>query len=70
MHIPAKAPAPWPSSVTALPPTVANPAAALARAALLERLADLHQNEGRGWHADRLSHMALELRFRALGAPA
>lgn len=44
-----------------------DPAAVLARAALLERLADLHQNEGRTWHADRLSHLALELRCRATG---
>lgn len=50
--------------------TPADPAAVLARAALLERLADLHQNEGRGWHADRLSHMAQDLRCRALGVPA
>lgn len=42
-------------------------AAALTKAALLERLADLHQNEGCGWHADRLSHLAFELRCRALG---
>ena len=48
----------------------ADPAAALARAALLERLADLHQNEGCGWHADRLSHQALELRCRATGERA
>lgn len=47
-----------------------DPAAALAKAAMLERLADLHQNEGRGWHADRLSHLALELRCRALGVRA
>ena len=47
-----------------------DPAAALTRAALLERLADLHQNEGRTLHADRLSHMALDLRCRALGVPA
>ena len=44
-----------------------DPTTALARAALLERLADPHQNEGRGWHADRLSHLALELRCRATG---
>lgn len=44
---------------------LADPAAALAKAALLERTADLHQNEGRGCHADRLSHLALELRCRA-----
>lgn len=48
----------------------ADPAAVLARAALLERLADLHQNEGRGWHADRLPNLALELRCRALGVRA
>jgi len=48
----------------------ADPAAALARAALLEQLADLHQNEGRGWHVDRLSHLALELRCRAAGQRA
>ena len=54
----------------ASPPIPADPAAILARAALLERLADLHQNEGRGWHADRLSHLALELRCRALGIRA
>jgi hypothetical protein len=47
-----------------------DPAAALAKAALLEQLADLHQNEGRNWHADRLSHLALELRCRALGVRA
>lgn len=58
------------SSAPALLPTPANPAAVLARAAMLERLADLHQNEGRTWHADRLSHMALDLRCRALGVPA
>lgn len=45
----------------------ADPVAALARAALLERLANLHQNEGRGWHADWFSHRAVELRCRALG---
>lgn len=44
-----------------------DPATALARAALLEQLADLHQNEDRTWHADRLSHLAFELRCRALG---
>ena len=47
-----------------------DPAVALTRAALLERLADLHQNEGCGWHADRLSHQALELRCRATGERA
>ena len=51
-------------------PLLSNPAAALAQAALLERLADLHQNEGRGSHADRLSHLALELRYRATGERA
>ena len=50
--------------------TSADPATVLAKAALLERLADLHLNEGRSWHADRLSHLASELRFRALGRPA
>lgn len=45
-------------------------AAILAKAALLERLADLHQSEGRGWHADRLSHLAFEMRCRALGVRA
>ena len=56
--------------VASVPASLAIPAdsaAALARAALLERLADLHQNEGRGRHADRLSHLAFELRCRALG---
>lgn len=48
----------------AIPTSLAAP---LAKAALLERLADLHQNEGCGWHADRLSHLAFELRCRALG---
>lgn len=47
-----------------------DPAAALAKAALLDLEATLHQNEGRTWHADRLSHMALELRCRALGVGA
>ena len=48
----------------------ADPAAALAKVALLVRLSDLHQNEGRGWRADRLSHLALELRCRTLGVRA
>lgn len=47
-----------------------DPAGALARAARLERLADLHLSEGRTGHADRLSHFALELRCQALGARA
>lgn len=47
-----------------------DPAVALAKAALLERLADLHQNEGRTGHADRLSHRAFEMRCHALGVPA
>ena len=55
------------ASAPAVLPFPADPAAALARAALLERLADLHQHEGRVWHADRLSHLALELRWQALG---
>lgn len=42
----------------------------LAKAASLERLADLHQSEGNNWHADRLSHLAFELRCRALGMRA
>ncbi len=58
------------ASAPAALPFPADPAAALAKAALLERLADLHQNEGCGWHADRLSHMAQDLRCRALGMPA
>jgi len=48
----------------------ADPTDALAKAAGMERLADLHQNERRGWHADRLSHLALQLRCRALGVRA
>ena len=47
-----------------------DPAAALAKAARLDLEATLHQNEGRGWHADRLSHLALELRCRATGERA
>ena len=45
-------------------------AAALAKAALLDLEATLHQNEGRNFHADRLSHLALEMRCRATGARA
>ncbi len=51
----------------AAPVIPADPAAALAKAALLDLQATLHQNEGRTWHADRLSHLALELRCRATG---
>ena len=58
------------ASAPAAAPFPFDPAAALAKAALLERLTDLHQNEGRCWHADRLSHLALELRCRALGMVA
>ena len=56
------------SAPTSLPS--ADPSAALAKAASMERLADLHQNEGRAWHVDRLSHLALELRCQALGVRA
>ena len=70
MHKPSTSPNTRLASAPALLPTPANPAAVLARAAILERLADLHQNEGRTWHADRLSHMARDLRCRALGVPA
>ncbi len=42
------------------------PDAALAMAATLNRQADVHLTEGRAEHADRLSHLALELRCRAL----
>jgi len=45
-------------------------AAALAKAALLDLEATLHQNEGRTFHADRLSHLALEMRCRATGVRA
>ena len=48
----------------------ADPAAALAKAARLDLQATLHLNEGCGWHADRLSHQALELRCRATGERA
>lgn len=44
--------------------------AAFAEAAHWDRVADLHLSEGRGAQADRLSHLALELRCRALGARA
>lgn len=50
--------------------TQTDPAFALARAAWLERLADLHLSEGRTGHADRLSQVAHELRCRALGVLA
>lgn len=56
-----------PPDASTIPP---DPAVALAKAALLERMADLHQSEGRTWHADRLSHLALELRCRAAGQRA
>ena len=46
------------------------PADALASAAKLDRQADLHLFEGRAGHADRLSHLALELRCRTLGGRA
>ena len=45
-------------------------AAALALAATLDRQADLHLSEGRTGHADRLSHLALDVRCRALGVRA
>lgn len=61
---------PGPIASPALSVTFNNPATVLAKAALLERLADLHQNEGRGWHADRLSHLAFEMRCRVLGVRA
>ena len=48
----------------------ADPAAALALAATLDRQADLHLSEGRTAHADRLSHLALDLRCRVTGARA
>ena len=51
-------------------PMPADPVAALTHAAWLDRLADLHMNEGRGPHADRLAHLALELRCQALGGRA
>ena len=44
--------------------------AVLTHAVWLDRLADLHMNEGRGLHADRLAHLALELRCRAVGGRA
>lgn len=61
MYGPRLVSAPMPLVIPTDPPTL------LAKAAMFERLADLHQNEGRGWHADRLSHLAFELRCRALG---
>jgi len=60
----------WPVSAPVPYVLTADPAAILAKAASLERLADLHQNEGRTSHADRLSHLALELRCRVMGARA
>ena len=51
-----------------LPP--ADTATVLAKAARLDLEATLHQNEGRTWHADRLSQLAFELRCRALGMQA
>ncbi len=48
----------------------ADPAAALAKAALLDLHATLHQNDGDHRQADRLSHLALELRCQALGVRA
>ena len=47
-----------------------DPAAALAKASRADLEATLHQNERRTRHADRLSHLALELRCRAAGAEA
>lgn len=47
-----------------------DPAAALALAASLDRQADLHLSEGRAGHADRLAHLALDVRCRALGVRA
>ena len=46
------------------------PAAALAFAAKLDRQADFALAEGRTAQADRLSHMAHDLRCRVSGAPA
>lgn len=61
---PRLAPAPTPL------PVPNNPSAALAKAARLDLEATLHQNEGRTRHADRLSHLALELRCRVTGERA
>ena len=47
-----------------------DPAAALAFAVQLDRLADLHLSEGRGPTADRLAHLAHEARCRSVGARA
>lgn len=47
-----------------------DPAIALAKATRLDLEATLHQNEGCTWHADRHSHLALELRCRAAGERA
>ncbi len=56
--------------VPTLLPIPSDPATALVKAARLDLEANLHQNEGRTWHADRLSHSALELRCRATGERA
>jgi hypothetical protein len=53
------------ASASALRLLSADPLPALEAAALLERLADLHQNEGRRY-TDLLSHLTYELRCRAL----
>ncbi len=50
--------------------TPADPGAALALAATLDRQADLQLSEGRTAHADRLSHLAFDVRCRAMGGQA
>ena len=58
---------PWLASDPALLLTRADPHVALPLASALDRQADLHLFEGRTAHADRLSHLALDLRCRATG---
>lgn len=60
----------WPAAAPVPPLVSADPASAMTKATRVDLEATLHQNEGRTWHADRLSHLALELRSRATGASA
>jgi len=49
-------------------PVPCRSADALALVASLDRQADLHLSEGRAWHANRLSHLAHQVRCRAMEA--
>ena len=73
MYISSTLPTAYGPRLTSSPPPLSiptDPAAALTLAATLDRQADLHLSEGRTGHADRLAHLALDVRCRALGIRA